>query len=130
MAREYDRVSLHNTQIETFKHSGEQTIKPMKVGIKVEFNQHVIDYYENADACRGGVVTEYGTRHGADMVIAADGVSSKSQALVGGQVRAISSGGAMWRAAFPIEHLYSNPEVKEFFSMINGEDLIVRTWLG
>lgn len=36
----------------------------------------------------------------------------------------------MWRAAFPIEALDKNPEVKEFFSLINGTDPIVRTWLG
>lgn len=64
------------------------------------------------------------------MVIAADGVGSKSQKLVGGQVRAISSGRAMWRAAFPIECLDQNLKVKEFFGMFNGEDSIVRTWLG
>lgn len=36
----------------------------------------------------------------------------------------------MWRAAFPIEALDENPEVKEFFSLINGTEPIVRTWLG
>lgn len=165
MAAEYDKISLHNAWIETFKHSGEPMIKAMKVadrlrstgldpntppgtfqmrpliykmfvnqvtslGIKVEFNQRVVDYFEDSEAGKGGVITEDGTRHEADLVIAADGVGSKSQKLVGGQVRAISSGRAMWRAAFPIEHLDQNPKVKEFFAMINGEDPIVRSWLG
>jgi 2-polyprenyl-6-methoxyphenol hydroxylase-like FAD-dependent oxidoreductase len=101
-----------------------------RVGIEVEFNQKVVEYYENSQAGKGGVITADGTKYEADLVIAADGVGSKSQALVGGQVRAISSGRAMWRAAFPIGNLDKNPEVKEFFSMINGEDPIVRTWLG
>jgi 2-polyprenyl-6-methoxyphenol hydroxylase-like FAD-dependent oxidoreductase len=165
MQEEYDRISLHNAWIETFKHSGEQMIKPMKVsdrlratgldpntppgtfqmrpliyqmfvnqvhkvGIKIEFNQRVVDYFENIETDKGGVIMENGVRYEADVVIAADGVGSKSQKLVGGQVRAISSGRAMWRAAFPIKHLDSNPKVKEFFSMVNGEDPIVRTWLG
>ncbi|KAE8452056.1 hypothetical protein EG329_002221 [Mollisiaceae sp. DMI_Dod_QoI] len=165
MQEEYDRISLHNAWIETFKHSGETMIKPMKVadrlratgldpktppgafqmrpliykmfvnqvtrvGIKVEFNQRVVDYYEDIETGKGGVVTEDGTKYEADLVIAADGVGSKSQKLVGGQVRAISSGRAMWRAAFPIEHLDANLKMKEFFSMVNGEDPIVRTWLG
>ncbi|KAF8854879.1 FAD/NAD(P)-binding domain-containing protein [Acephala macrosclerotiorum] len=165
MQEEYDRISLHNAWIETFKHTGEAMIKPMKVadrlratgldpktppgtfqmrpliytmlvnqvvklGIKVEFNQRVVDYYEEIDTGKGGVVTENGTKLEADVVIAADGVGSKSQKLVGGQVRAISSGRAMWRAAFPIEYLDANPKVKEFFGMVNGEDPIVRTWLG
>lgn len=165
MQREYDRISLHNAWIETFKHSGEVMVKPMKVadrlratglnpktppgtfqmrpliykmfadqvesiGIKVEYNMRVVDYYEDAATGRGGVILEDGSKYEADVVIAADGVGSKSQALVGGQVRAISSGRAMWRAAFPIEYLDSNPELKEAFSMVNGEDPIVRTYLG
>jgi 2-polyprenyl-6-methoxyphenol hydroxylase-like FAD-dependent oxidoreductase len=165
MKAEYDRISLHEAWIETFKHSGETMIKPMKVadrlratgldpktppgtfqmrpliykmfveqvsrvGINVDFNQKVVEYYEDTEAGKGGVITADGKRYEADMVIAADGVGSKSQALVGGQVRAISSGRAMWRAAFPIENLDKNPEVKKFFSMVNNEDPIVRTWLG
>lgn len=165
LAAEYDRISLHNAWIETYKHSGEPMIKTMKVserlretgldpntppgtfqmrpliykmfvdqvdrlGVKVEFNQRVVDYYEDIKTGKGGVITADGTKYEADIVVAADGVGSKSQKLVGGQVRAISSGRAMWRAAFPIENLDKDPKVREFFSMINGEDPIVRTWLG
>jgi 2-polyprenyl-6-methoxyphenol hydroxylase-like FAD-dependent oxidoreductase len=101
-----------------------------KLGIQVEFDHQVVEYYENIETGKGGVVTKDGKKHEADIVIAADGVGSKSQVLVGGQVRAVPSGRAMWRAAFPIEHLDQNPEVKEFFSMVNGKHPIVRTFLG
>jgi 2-polyprenyl-6-methoxyphenol hydroxylase-like FAD-dependent oxidoreductase len=74
-----------------------------RLGIKVEFGKRVVDYFENDDQTKGGCVTADGERFEADVVIAADGVGSKSQRLVGGQVRARSSGRAMWRAAFPIE---------------------------
>jgi 2-polyprenyl-6-methoxyphenol hydroxylase-like FAD-dependent oxidoreductase len=99
-------------------------------GVNVEFNRKVVDYFEDEKTGKSGCVTDDGTRYHADVVIAADGVGSKSQRLVGGQVRARPSGRAMWRAAFPIEHLDKNPEVKEFFKMMPGNEPIVRTWLG
>ena len=101
-----------------------------KLGIKIEFDRRVVDYFEDEEKGRAGAITEDGQRYEADVVIAADGVGSKSQKLVGGQVRARTSGRAMWRAVFPVEHLDKNPEVKEFFKMVNGNDPIVRTFLG
>jgi 2-polyprenyl-6-methoxyphenol hydroxylase-like FAD-dependent oxidoreductase len=165
LVEEYHEISLHNAWIETFKHDGEQMIKPLKVadrlraagldpntppgsfqmrplvykmfvrqveklGINVEFGARVVDYFEDEKSGKGGVVTDDGRRYEADLVIAADGVGSKSQKLVGGQVRAQKSGRAMWRAAFPRTALDKNPEVKEFFGLVDGTDPIVRTWLG
>jgi flavin-dependent dehydrogenase len=102
-----------------------------RLGVAIEFGKKVVEYWEEKG--KAGVVTEGGQRYEADVVIAADGVGSKSQKLVGGQVRAMKSGRAMWRAAFPKEHLDKNPEVKEFFKMKDGEtgdEPIIRTWLG
>lgn len=102
-----------------------------RLGVKIEFGKKVVEYWEEEG--KAGVVTEAGERFEADVVVAADGVGSKSQKLVGGQVRAMKSGRAMWRAAFPKEHLDKNPEVKEFFKMKEGEtgeEPIIRTWLG
>ncbi|KAK3380972.1 hypothetical protein B0H63DRAFT_545233 [Podospora didyma] len=106
-----------------------------RLGVQIQFGKRVVDYFEDKMSGKAGVVTDQGERFEADVVIAADGVGSKSQKLVGGQVRAMKSGRAMWRAAFPIHHLDKNPEVKEFFKMqknpANGEEEpIIRTWLG
>jgi 2-polyprenyl-6-methoxyphenol hydroxylase-like FAD-dependent oxidoreductase len=103
-----------------------------KLGIEVEYNQRVVDYEEDEQSGKAAAITADGKRHEADIVIAADGVGSKSQKLVGGQVRARSSGRAMWRAAFPKENLDKNPKVKEFFKMVgpNEDEPIVRTFLG
>ncbi|KAI0105616.1 FAD/NAD(P)-binding domain-containing protein [Hypoxylon sp. NC0597] len=167
LMKEYDLISMNNAWIETFKHSGERQITPLKVadrlrqegmdpntppgafqmrpliyrmylnevqrqGIKIQFGQRVVDYYEDEAREKAGVVTESGERIEADVVIAADGVGSKCQKLVGGQVRAMSAGRAMWRAAFPIHHLDKNPKLKEFLKMggENGDEPMVRTWLG
>lgn len=101
-----------------------------RLGVNVEFNSRVVDYFEDEQTGKAGCVTDEGKKYEADVIIAADGVGSKSQKLVGGQVRAQKSGRAMWRAAFPRTELDKNPEVKEFFGLINGTDPIVRTWLG
>lgn len=101
-------------------------------GIQINFGQRVIDYWEDEERQKAGVVTDKGDKFEADIVIAADGVGSKCQKLVGGQVRAMSAGRAMWRAAFPIHHLDKNPKLKEFLKLggPNGDEPMVRTWLG
>lgn len=101
-----------------------------KLGVSVEFNRRIVDYSEDETKGKASCVTDDGKTYEADVIIAADGVGSKSQKLVGGQVRAQPSGRAMWRAAFPIEELDKNPKVKEFFKMMPGNEPIVRTWLG
>ncbi|KAL7625939.1 hypothetical protein AAE478_002708 [Parahypoxylon ruwenzoriense] len=101
-------------------------------GIKIQFGRRVVNYYEDDTHQKAGVLTDNGEQFEADIVIAADGVGSKCQNLVGGQVRAMSTGRAMWRAAFPIHHLDKNPELKEFLKMggQNNDEPMVRTWLG
>lgn len=104
-----------------------------RLGVEVTFGQRVVSYWEDADKGIAGVETAEGVKYQADVVIAADGVGSKSQKLLGGQVRAALSGRAMWRAAFPVHHLDKDPKVKEFFKMHEGEhgkEPIIRTWLG
>lgn len=168
LLKEYDEISMSNAWLETFKHSGEPTIPPMKasdrlraagmdpntppgtfqmrplvykmfvrqvekLGIKVEFGKKVVDYCEDVQRQKAIAITDQGERFEADIIIAADGVGSKSQKLVGGQVRARSSGRAMWRAAFDSKHLDKNPEVNEFFGRMAGEnndEPIIRTFLG
>ncbi|RYC59324.1 hypothetical protein CHU98_g6890 [Xylaria longipes] len=168
LLEEYEKISMSNAWLETFKHSGERTIPPMRVsdrlrragmdpntppgrfqmrplvykmfvrqveklGVKIQFGKKVVDYCEDDSRQKAVAITDEGERFEADVVIAADGVGSKSQKLVGGQVRARSSGRAMWRAAFASEHLDKNPEVKEFFGRMGGEnndEPIVRTFLG
>lgn len=104
-----------------------------KLGVDIHFGKKVVDYCEDVTGEKAVAITDQGERFEADVVIAADGVGSKSQKLVGGQVRARSSGRAMWRAAFSSEHLDKNPEVKEFFGRMPGEnndEPIIRTFLG
>ncbi|KAK3700728.1 hypothetical protein LTR37_015810 [Vermiconidia calcicola] len=167
MQAEYEEIGLKNAWLETFKHSGEQMLKPLlaaerlaaqgldpktppgtfqmrpliyrmflrqveRLGIDIEFNCRVVDYDEDEEKEKASCVTDDGRRYEADVIIAADGVGSKSQKLVGGQVRARSSGRAMWRCAMSIECLDQNPEVKDFYQMVgpNADQPIIRVYLG
>lgn len=98
-----------------------------KLDINIEYGRRVVNYFEN-EGQQGGVELEDGTKMQADLVVAADGIGSKANKLVGGEVRARSSGRAMWRAVMPIECLDSDPEVKRFFDRKDGIDPIVRTY--
>lgn len=98
-----------------------------KLGINIEYGCRVTGFFET-DNDTGGVELEDGTRIEAQLVVAADGIGSKANKLVGGEVRARSSGRAMWRAVMPIECLEADPEVRDFFSLKEGVDPIVRTW--
>jgi 2-polyprenyl-6-methoxyphenol hydroxylase-like FAD-dependent oxidoreductase len=87
----------------------------------------VVNYFER-EGEKGGVELEDGTNIEASLVVAADGIGSKANKLVGGEVRARSSGRAMWRAVMPVSCLESDPEVKEAYSLKDGVDPIVRTY--
>ena len=101
-----------------------------RLGIPVEFGKKVVEYYEDAASKKGGVVEEDGTRTEADVVIAADGIGTKSNGLVGGEVQPRQSGRAMYRASVPIEVMKQDSAVDEFFGLQNGTDSIVRVFLG
>ena len=73
--------------------------------MKAEFSHRVIDYYENTRAGKGGVVLDDRSKIEADVVVAADGVGTKSFSLVAGRkVEARSSGYAIFRTAYPVEY--------------------------
>lgn len=87
-----------------------------QIGLDVEFNKEVVEYFEDEARGRAGVLLKDGSRMEADLVVAADGVRGKSWSLVAGQpVPARSSGDAMFRVAFPVEHVLSDPEIVQRF---------------
>ncbi|KAK7222478.1 hypothetical protein V2G26_010481 [Clonostachys chloroleuca] len=85
-----------------------------KLGIEIRFSTMVTEYIETDDDA--GVVLEDGTTVTADIVVAADGIGSKSWKLVSGFKEVpISSGFAMFRATFPLELAMKSPLVAEEF---------------
>src|SRR6478609_1257761 len=85
------RSKLHNVLFEYAE----------QLGIPIEFSAGVSEFFETDD--HGGVVLSDGRRLEADVVVAADGVGSKSWALVvGSNDPPISSGFVLYRVTFPV----------------------------
>ncbi|KAJ6149848.1 hypothetical protein N7471_001047 [Penicillium samsonianum] len=81
-----------------------------QLGIPIEFSATASDFFEAED--HGGVILSDGRRLTADVVVAADGVGTKSWALVVGSKDApISSGFIMYRVTFPAGPALENPVI-------------------
>ncbi|KAL2884290.1 hypothetical protein SGCOL_000231 [Colletotrichum sp. CLE4] len=85
-----------------------------ELGIPIETGQEVQDFFETKDL--GGVILTDGSKLIADIVVAADGVGSKSWGLVTGtKEKPISSGFAVYRASYRAEEALKSPAIAEFF---------------
>ncbi|GFF48251.1 monooxygenase [Aspergillus udagawae] len=94
-----------------------------ELGIKVDFDKWVDEYFETDT--HGGVVLADGQRVTADIVVAADGVGSKSWPLILGQKdKPTSSGFVCYRATFPAGPALQNPIIaKEFVGHVDRVSL-------
>jgi 2-polyprenyl-6-methoxyphenol hydroxylase-like FAD-dependent oxidoreductase len=87
----------------------------MHLGIDIRLNARVVDYFEGPE--KGGVVLENGSKLTADLVVAADGVGSRSGGVIKGERdQPTSSGFAMVRATYPAERVSQNPLLQEFLT--------------
>ncbi|KAM0312660.1 hypothetical protein ACHAPQ_012192 [Fusarium lateritium] len=74
------------------------------LGIDVRLNARVVDYF--ADSNKGGIVLDTGARITTDLVVAADGIGSRSGVVIKGERdQPTSSGYAMLRATYPLERI-------------------------
>ncbi|KZM26447.1 Salicylate 1-monooxygenase [Ascochyta rabiei] len=79
-----------------------------ELDIPITFETRVVEYFETEDF--GGVTLDDGQKLTADVVVAADGVGSKSRAVLDGNSDApISSGFIIYRIAFPVAPALENP---------------------
>ena len=89
--------------------------------VKIRCEAKVVRYLETEN--EGIVELANGEMIRADMVVAADGIHSKSWTLVSGEEPGITpSGLAMFRAAFPIEYAMSDPFLRERWMPSPNED--------
>ncbi|KAF7197578.1 FAD-dependent monooxygenase fsr3 [Pseudocercospora fuligena] len=101
-----------------------------RFGIKVQFGMNVRDFYEDAERGVGGVVIEDGSKFEADLVIAADGLHSKSRDLIPTTVEdAQPTGRTVFRCAMPLDIIEADPILNEAFGL-EGEDPRMQVWLG
>lgn len=102
-----------------------------KIGIIIEWNNVVKSYFEDLTSGKGGVVLSDGTRITSDLVIAADGIGTKSYEVVTGtSVPAQDSGYSIYRCAFPVQLVAADPALAERFpETIDGEH-VIEMWSG
>ena len=102
-----------------------------RLGLDIEYNRRVVDYYEDAITGIGGVVLESGDKREASVVVAADGIKTHSGKLISGEdLPPKESGMAIYRAAYPVEHIFSEPLVRERWKYKKGDRPIWEFWLG
>ncbi|KAH8898297.1 putative monooxygenase [Thozetella sp. PMI_491] len=102
-----------------------------KIGVDVSFGKRVVDYFEDAETQTAGVLLDNGARIIADLVVAADGVGTKSNKLVNGHdIRAYPSGFSIFRTAFPIELATSDPDIAERWPLLQGWRPQIEMWGG
>ena len=112
-------VTNEKAKIRIYRHSRPKFHRMLheqlsRIGLEVEFDKEAVEYFDDEEQGRAGVVLKDGSRHDADLVVAADGARGVSWSLVAGQpVPARSSGNAMFRVAFPVEHVLSDPVIAE-----------------
>ena len=102
------------------------------LGLQVEYDCEVAEYFEDAQAGRGGAITTGGQRIEADLVVAADGVRGQSWKLVGDgkMVPAKSSGDAMYRVIFPRDRLRDDSELMSRFGQEVDGHSVMEMWYG
>ena len=101
------------------------------IGLQVDFGYKVVEYFEDEENDIAGVVMADGSRLTADLVIAADGVGTKSWHLVvGGSERTRSSGYSIFRTAYPVEHAIRDEVVDKNFPMLGNGGSTIEMWYG
>ena len=102
-----------------------------RIRVHIEYGKEVVNYFEDAESGRAGVVLKDGSRHEADLVVAADGLHGKSWALVAGHpVPARSSGDAIFRVAYPVELALADPMVADRFKLLEDGSSVAEMWIG
>jgi 2-polyprenyl-6-methoxyphenol hydroxylase-like FAD-dependent oxidoreductase len=101
-----------------------------RVGVPVEHGKEVVDYFEHAASGCAGVVLKDGSRHEANLVIAADGVHSRSWKLtLGHEVPARPSGDAIFRVSYPVEVGLKDPLIATEYPLLEGERPQVNSYI-
>lgn len=91
----------------------------LHLGIPIRHAAKAVDYFETDS--EGGAVLENGERLSADIVVAADGIGSRSWRLISGtKEEPISSSFAMYRTTFPLELAMQKPLIAEGYQGVDS----------
>lgn len=101
------------------------------IGVEIEYGCEVQEYFDEPKYNRAGVILQDGSRVVSDLVVAADGVRSRSWPLIAGkEVPVRSSGDAMFRVAYPVDLALSDPLVAKRFPLLENGKSNVELWYG
>ncbi|KAK7699624.1 hypothetical protein SLS64_011578 [Diaporthe eres] len=101
----------------------------LALGIDVTYGQKAVEYFEDED--KGGVILEDGSKVDADVVVAADGLGTKSHKLINGHdIRAMSSKHSIFRTAYHGDHISSDPELDKMFPLRDDGGAVFQIWTG
>ncbi|GKZ68933.1 hypothetical protein AnigIFM60653_008972 [Aspergillus niger] len=85
-----------------------------RLSIPITWDVSIVAYEENVASCVRISVSEDGHRFQADVVVAADDIGSKSHiAVLGGPVRALSTGYICYRMTIPAENVEQIPSLRK-----------------
>jgi 2-polyprenyl-6-methoxyphenol hydroxylase-like FAD-dependent oxidoreductase len=102
-----------------------------KIGVDVTFGKRVVDYTEDEAEHKASILLDDGSKLAADIVIAADGVGTKSCKLATGtDIASYPSGLSILRTAFPVEMAVEDTEVADRWPLIDGRRPICELWQG
>lgn len=92
----------------------------LHLGIPIRHAAKAVDYFETGD--HAGVHLEDGEDLTADIVVAADGIGSRSWRLINGtKEQPIGSGFALFRSTYPLEQALKSPLVAQVWKDIDCE---------
>lgn len=103
------------------------------LGIPIRYGVRVVDYLEDethAEVVLADLVVG-NERIKADVVVAADGVGTKSHRLINGHdVRALSSNRSIFRTSYDVKYVLEDPELAERFGLEEGGEPTFELWTG
>lgn len=95
-----------------------------RLGIPIHFNTPIVDYEEDGPSKRATAMTTDGQRFSGDVVIAADGIGTKSHKIVlGEEVRAISTGFIIYRLKCPVSRLANAPAFQQLYQQMGRPEI-------
>lgn len=95
-----------------------------RLGIEITFGVHIVDYEEDESQGTGSAIAEDGTRYTADIVVAADGLGTKSYNLILGEpLRASPTGFVACRVMYEVEDLVDAPLLKPEVDALERDEL-------
>ena len=101
------------------------------LGIEVLFNKRVVKYEDSNETNRAYAITDKGERFEADVVVAADGIGSKTgRATSGKEPNTMSSGYSVFRVTYPTSILQEDPFLAEQYRLEPGEPDICDVYIG